>query len=788
MSQLLLGMTRPNSILRSLAACTAALSPFAGLTQVPALVSTPSGQFAGTGTKADRRFRLVPFDMNRVRLLDGIEKRRMEADRRYLRSIDIDGLLWPFRRNAGLPTPGRPFGGWESPDSEIRGTFTAHFLTACSLMVASTGDAALKTKADRVVDELAKCQTALGGRYLAAIPTSYLDRVETGKQVWAPYYVVEKLVTGLLDTYEAFDNLKALHMAEKLDGYLRERGSRLSDGQLDATMKTEYGGMAQMQYNLYAIDRNPANLAFAHRWDEASVLGPLALGHDSLSGLHANTNLPKILGAARRYETVDDPIYRRIVEYFFDRIAYHRSYATGGNNKAEFWGDPDDLAHTLVGNNQESCTTYNMLKIARTLIRWTGDPKYADFYERAYFNGILPAQRPDTGMMIYYLPLAGGDTKQWGTPRNTFWCCYCTGVESFAKLADSVYFHNSGNGLYVNLYVPTSLDWREKGLRVVQRTRFPEEPGSTLTIHAERPTAMDLKLHVPYWAGEFRVSLNGKPAKLDRATPGYASLRRIWHEGDLVRVSMPMALHTQAMPDDPNLKAVMYGPLVLAGVMEKDTPICDDLNTGYLLQNPGTKLESALKPVPGRPLTFRTVGQKKEITFVPLYEIIDQRFGVYWDVVARGSARATALKAAEEADRSRDRRVVDVVDVDAGENEKTHRLFPASSSSGAFNGRHYRDGSGFGWDLKVVPDAPMALGVTYWGDDAGNRTFDIVVNGQKIATQTLDRNRPGRLFEIEYPIPGALTANAENKVTVRFVARPGNTAGGVFAVATLRAR
>jgi DUF1680 family protein len=764
--------------LRFLLAALAGLMPVFGVAQIPPLISTPSGQFAGTGTKADPRFRLEPFDMDRVRLLDGIEKREMEADRRYLLSIDIDGLLWPFRRNAGLPTPGKPFGGWESPDSEIRGTFTAHYLTACALMYASTGDMSLKQRANLVVEELAKCQQALGGQYLAAIPTSYLDRVETGKQIWAPYYVVEKLVTGLLDAYEAFGNRKALDMAERIDGYLRGRGAKLSDGQLDATMKTEYGGMAQMQYNLY----------YAHRWDEASILGPLALEHDQLSGLHANTNLPKILGAARRYETVDDPSYKQIVEYFFDRVANHRSYATGGNNKAEFWGDPDDLAHTLVGNNQETCTTYNMLKIARTLIRWTGDPKYADFYERAYFNGILPAQRPDTGMMIYYLPLAGGDTKNWGTPRNTFWCCYCTGVESFAKLADSIYFHDAGDGLYVNLYVPSVLEWQEKGLRFVQETRFPEEPGSTLTVHAERPTSMTLNLHIPYWAKGFGVTVNGKPLKVAWGPSSYAAVHRVWHDGDVVRVSTPMALHTQAMPDDPGLKAVMYGPLVLAGVMDKDMPIADDLNTGYLLQSPKADPSDWLKPVPGKPLTFRTVGLEKDLDFVPLYAIIDQRFGVYWDLVAPGSSRAVALEAAQEVNRNRNRRLVDVVDVDEGQNEQAHRLFAGTSNSGAFNSRHFRDGSGFGWDLKIMPDAPMVLAVTYWGDDSGKRTFDVVVNGHTIATQTLNHDRPGRLFDVEYPIPAALTANADNKITVRFVAHPGDIAGGVFAVATLRSK
>ncbi len=772
---------------KTLAGCATMLLPLSGVAQTTPLRTIPSGQYVGTGTPADPRFRLEPFDMNRVRLLDGIEKREMEADRKYLHEIDVDGLLWPFRKNAGLPTPGKPFGGWESPSSEIRGTFTAHYLTACALMYGSTGDAALKAKANLVVDELAKCQTALGGRYLAAIPTSYLDRIESGKQVWAPYYVVEKLVTGLIDVYQAFGNQKALDMAERIDGYLRERGAKLTDGQLDATMKTEYGGMAQMQYNLYAIDGNPANLAYGHRWDEASILGPLALQHDSLSGLHANTNLPKILGAARRYETLNDPTYRTAVEFFWDRVANHRSYATGGNNKAEFWGDPDDLAHSLVGNNQETCTTYNMLKITRTLIRWTGDPRYADFYERAYFNGILPAQRPDNGMMIYYLPLAGGDTKNWGTPRETFWCCYCTGIESFAKLADSVYFHDAKDGLFVNLYVPTELDWKEKGVRVTQTTKFPEEAGSTLTIHAARPTAMALNLHVPYWAKGFAATVNGKSVPVTPGTTAYATIRRTWREGDVIRVTTPMTLHTQPMPDDPTLRAVMYGPLVLAGVMDGKTPIADDVNTGYLHQNAAVDPAKWLKPVPGKPLTFRTVGQPHDLTFIPLYDVIDQRFGVYWDLVSPGSPREAKLRDAEEANANRDRRVVDAVDVDDnGKSERAHNLFAGSSGAGAFNSRHYRDGSGFGWDLKIVPDAPMTLSVTYWGDDNGKRTFDIVVNGQKIATQTLEHNRPGHLFDVEYPIPASLTANAANTVTVRFVAHAGNTAGGVFGVATLK--
>jgi len=733
----------------------------------------------------DPRFKLQPFDMSQVRLLGGLEKHEMEADLRYIKSIDTDGLLYPFRHNAGLPTPGKPFGGWESQSSEIRGTFTAHYLTTLALMYKSTGDVWLKSRARYLVEELAKCQRALGGKYVAGIPTSYLDRVETGKQVWAPYYVVEKLVTGLIDVYQVFNNAHALDMAQKMSGYLRSRGAKLTDGQLDAAMHTEYGGMAMMEYNMYSIAHNRADLDYAHRFDEASILGPLALRHDSLSGLHANTNIPKILGAARRYELLDDSTYRTVVEYFWDRIANHRSYATGGDNKAEFWGDPDALAHTLVSNNQETCTTYNMLKVTRNLIRWTGDAKYADFYERAYFNGILPAQRPDTGMMIYYLPLAGGDTKNWGTPRETFWCCYCTGIESFAKLNDSIYFHDA-NGVYVNLYVPSELNWAEKGVRLTQTTRFPEEQGATFKVHLSRPSSLSLNFHVPYWADGFSATCNGKLLKVAAKPTSYFTVRRTWKDGDTVRILTPMRLHCQPMPDDPNLQAVMFGPIVLAGVMDKDTPIAEDVNTGYLSVNRRDP-SSWLKPVSGKPLTFQTTGLARSISFIPLYNVIDQRFGVYWDLVAPNSARARQLAGIEKSKRARNRRIVDEVNVDGGgEIEKSHNLFAESSNSGAFNGRHYRDGKKFGWDLKIVPDAPMTLSVTYWGDDSGARTFDILVNGQRIATETLNRNKPGHLFDIEYPIPASLTANADNKVQVRFVAHDGNMAGGVFGCATLK--
>jgi len=738
-----------------------------------------------TTQTSDPRSRLEPFELNQVRLLDGLEKREQEADRRYLKSLPVDDLMWTMRKNAGLPTPGITLGGWEAPSSEIRGTFVGHYLTTCALMFGSTSDPFFRDRANQLVDEIDRCRKAVGPTFIGAIPATYLDRVETGKPIWAPYYVVEKLITGLLDVNQTFGNKKALAMAESMAKYLRQRSAKLTDKQFVAMMRVEYGGMAQMEYNLYSIDHEKANLDFAHRWDEQAILAPLARKEDKLSGIHANTNLPKIMGAARRYELLDDHKYRELVEYFWDRVVNHHSYATGGNNKAEFWGDPDALAHSLVTNNQETCTTYNMLKITRKLIGWTGDAKYGDFYERAYINGILPVQRPDNGQMIYYMPLAGGDTKNWGTPHETFWCCYCTGIESFAKLNDSIYFHDK-DSVYVNLFVPSELTWKAKGFALTQKTDFPEAEDSTFTVHLRKPTKMAINLRVPYWTDGFHVTINGRLVPVAARKSHYMKILRPWEDGDMIRVEMPMHLHTEPMPDDPTLQAVMYGPTVLAGVMTPKTPIADDVNTGYL-RTATYDPTQWLQKKDGQ-LAFRTVGQKTNLDFVPLYDIIDQRFGVYWWMVKPGSERDRQLTAAETSTVTRNRRIVDELIVDEGPNEQAHHLQATQSGSGPFNGRHWRDGKSFSWEFKVYPDSPMTLGVTYWGDDGPPRTFDIIVNGEKIATQSLNHDRSGKLFEVEYAIPARLTANADNKIRVEFRAHEGNTAGGVFGVATMRAK
>lgn len=753
-----------------------ALGRFVG---VVILVSAAQSWVFCSDTGKPFRPAVSAFDLKDVRLGDGIFKEAQEANRRYLRELDAERLLYAFRLNAGLPSTAQPLGGWEAPSCEVRGHFIGHYLSACALMYAATGDEELKAKANYMVAELAKCQQALGGGYLSAYPASFLDRLEAmDKVTWAPLYVIHKIMAGLLDMYQLADNKQALGTLKGMAAYFKRRADKLSDSQMERMLTVEFGGMSEALHNLYGVTHNPAHLELAHRYDQAGFLGPLALERDNLSHLHGNTQIPKICGAARHYELTGDERYRTITRFFWDRIVKTRAYATGGTTLAEVWPEPNALAHTLGSNNQECCKTHNMLKVTRYLIRWTADPVYADYYEKAFFNGILGTQRADTGMLIYYVPLATGFTKQWGAPYDSFWCCYGTGIESFAKLGDSIYFHDD-QALYVNLYIASTVNWKEKGLRLEQRTQFPEEEGSSFIFHLEQPSTIGLNLHVPYWATRgLTVKVNGRQTKAEAKPTSYLRIAREWKDGDRVVVAMPMSLHVAPMPDDPELVAIMYGPLVLAGLTD---------HTAYFVGDP-TAPDTWLKRVSDSPLTFRTAGQTTDMSFVPLYRVIDEPYGVYFVATPEGSERYKRLVAEEEARRQREARVVDRVIIGDEASEKAHSLMGANTASGGAFGRHWRHcGSGgyFSYDLKVEAKGQMTLLATYWGSDVPPRKFDILVQGKVVATQELNRNRPDEFFDVEYPIPRELTEGQEH-VTVRFQPHEGNTGGGVFGLAVLR--
>ena len=592
---------------------------------------------------------LRPFDLARVRLRPGPFLDAARVNRRFLMDLGPDRLLHTFRLTAGLPSKAAPLGGWESPDNELRGHFTGHYLSACALLSASLGDGEVKARGDLMVAELAKCQQARGSGYLSAFPEEFFDRLRDGKQVWAPWYTLHKIMAGLLDMHTLAGNPQALDIVRGMAAWTGRWVRPLGDAAMARVLEREYGGMNEVLYNLAAVTGDESLRDLAHQFDHERIFAPLAAGRDELKGLHANTTVPKIIGAARRYELTGEPRSRQIAETFWRQVTARRAYATGGTSNGEGWNaDPGILSTELSGYTQESCVTYNLLKLSKHLFTWTADPACADYVERALFNGILGTQHPKDGSKLYYLPLAAGYWKLFGTPLQDFWCCTGTGSESFAKLGEYIYFQD--DGLYVNQLIASELDWKEKGVHLVQDTRFPEEDTTRLILTPDHPVRFPLRLRVPTWAKRGgSVKLNGRPLEGFAAPGGYFVLDRTWQTGDTVELTMPLSLHAQPMPDDDALVALLYGPLVLAGRLGtagltpatlRAEPTKPRTVPEYkaepvpapALRGRSDNLEEWIKPVPGRSLEFCTAGQAQDVTLVPLSTVFDERYAVYWRV------------------------------------------------------------------------------------------------------------------------------------------------------------
>ena len=609
--------------------------------------------------------KLQPFNITQVRLLEGRLKTAQETNLRYLLSLEPDRLLYTFRKNAGLDAPGEPLGGWEGPNVEVRGHFIGHYLSACALIYASTGDDRLLQRGNLMVAEIAKCQQALGGQYLSAFPESFWDRLESGKNLpWAPYYTMHKVMAGLCDQHTLCANEQALEMMKGMAAYFAKRTEKYSHEEWNRILdKTEEGGFCEALWNLYGITGDPTHRALAEKFEKSSFLDSLARGVDNLTNRHGNTHIPLVVGAMRRYELLKDPHYEYLSEFFWDRVITARSFATGGSTNAEMWGEPFKLASTLSRSNHETCKTYNMLRLTRHLLCTTADPDFGDYYERAFFNGILGTQEPDSGMLEYYVPQDSGFQRVFGTACDAFWCCTGTGVESYSKLADSIYFHDA-NSLYVNLFIPSRVAWTEQGVTVEQRTSFPEEAGTTLAIKLATPAEFGLKLRIPAWAGPgVKVTVNGEPFQTTAVPGTWMSIKRLWKDGDQVKAELPMRLYARPLPDDPNLEAFMYGPVVLAGVVDDQPnrppvvaseaippmPDAEKARKAWFFLAETADDLSWLRPVDGKPLTFVSTAQPFTITFKPFNMIVGERYGLYWPVIPENSDRHALLAKQNQA-------------------------------------------------------------------------------------------------------------------------------------------
>jgi DUF1680 family protein len=750
-----------------------------------------------------------PFPLADVRLLDGPFRDAMLRDQKYLLSLDPDRLLRNFRVNVGLPTDAKPYGGWEAPNCELRGHSLGHYLSALSLMYASTGDARFKQRADYIVGVLAQCQSnapAAGFHegYLSAFPESFIDRVEQSKPVWAPWYTLHKILAGLLDANRQCGNEPALAVAEKMADWVKFRVDHISPEQMQKSLNEEHGGMNEALANLYAVTGNTNYLALSAAFNHAKILDPLARGEDRLNGVHANTQIPKIIGATREYEFTGDPKYLTIADTFWDSVALRRSYAIGGHSDHEHFFPTNEFARHLSPETAETCNTYNMLKLTRELFALRPDAAKMDFYERGLYNDILASQDPDTGMMTYFMSLKPGHFKIYSTPENSFWCCTGTGMENHAKYADTIYFHDA-NSLWVNLFIASELNWAEKGISVRQETKFPERDTTVLKFKAEKPVTLALKIRHPAWAtGGMKISVNGKRQKIESAAGSYATVEREWRDGDTVEIRLPMKLHTEYLPDTTNEIALLYGPIVLAGELGTNGMPARLTANGQgdfnrvadpsvpMFATTSDQLVKHVKPVRGQPLTFRTdgIGRPADVTLIPFYEMHHQRYSVYWKLISEADwqEHAAQIAAADARRMAEEARVVDVVRPGEQQSETDHKLAGGDTQTGEFNGHKWRHANDwFSYEVKVLPGEPQQLVATFWGGEAGTREFDILVDGKVVGTEKLDNNQPGEFFDVAFPLAPELT-RGKSSVTVKFAAHPGNFAGGVFGLRVVRGK
>src|SRR2546425_1438260 len=615
-----------------------------------------------------------PLPLAAVRLTGGPLKHAQDLDASYLLKLEPDRMMAYYRKRAGLEPKAEGYGGWDGDGRNLTGHIGGHYLSAVSLMYAATGDSRFKERADYIVKEMKEVQDKNGDGYLGALQDAQgqdgrkkFSEVAAGNirssffdlnGLWSPWYTLHKTYAGLRDAYRYTGNRTALELEIKFATWAESILLKLDEAQTQKMLNTEFGGMNEVLADLYADTGDKRWLNLSHHFDHHAVIDPLARREDRLAGLHGNTQVPKLLGILARYIYTGDQSDGTAAEFFWDAVALHHSYVTGGHGKDEYFGPPDKLAERVDGRTDESCNVYNMLKMTRRLFAIHPDIKYAEFEERALFNHVLGSIDPEDGRTCYMVPVGRGVRHEYQDMFRDFTCCVGSGMESHGLHGDGIYYE-SGDRLWVNLYVPSTATWKSAGVELAMDTSFPEGDSATLKMTLRKPRQFTLSIRRPSWAGEgFVVKISGKSVKELSAPGSYVELKRAWKSGDTVALLLPKTLREEPMPDNPNRAALMWGPLVLAGDLgpepERRSWQTASIASFVTAERP---LNGWLQPVPGKPGNFRSTragrnldGREQESDFVPFYRLVRRAYALYWDIYTPdGWSSKTEELAAEQA-------------------------------------------------------------------------------------------------------------------------------------------
>jgi len=786
----------------------------------------------------------MPLPLSDVRLTGGPLKNAQALDAEYLLKLDPDRMFFYLRQRAGLkPKAEEGYGGWDGAGRQLTGHIAGHYLSAISYMWAATGDQRFKDRVDYVVNEFKEVQDAQGDGYIGALMATAprvrgtnnaaagtnsaasgtnapvrrrnnqalvdgkirfedLSRgvIQSGgfdlNGMWSPWYVEHKIFAGLRDAYRLTGNRTALDVEVKFAGWVDGILSPLTPEQIQRMLATEFGGMNEVMADLYADTGDPRWLKATGYFEHHAIIDPLAKRDDILGGKHGNTNIPKVLGDLMRYVYAGDKTDGDAARFFWDQVVYHHSFATGGHGHDEYFGPPDKLNNIVDGRDDESCNVYNMLKMTRVLFALHPDDKYAEFQERALFNHVLASIDPQDGRTCYMVPVGHGVTHEYQDMFESFTCCVGTGMENHALHGYGIYYE-SGDKLWVNFYTPSTASWKTAGATLNVQTDFPEGGYVSIKVSVPAKKNFTLALRRPSWAGDqFVVAVNGK---LQRKLPppgNYVEVNRTWKDGDTVELTLPKQLHKEALPDNPDRVALMWGPLVLAGDLGPEERRGRGRRAGGAEGTPvfvaaDRPVADWVKMTAKDSGEFHTsgVGEPNDVRLVPFYRLPRRTYEIYWDLYTPEQWEKTSGALAIEQEKQHKLELATVGFAQPGEMqpERDYNEQGEDTQPDRVMGRAARRGTKwFSFDLPVDPAHPMSVVVTYYSDEWRRRTFDILADGQRIGQQVVEKGGAPHFFDAEYSVP-ADVVKGKQKVTIRFEATEGNEIAAVFGVRMIRA-
>jgi len=728
------------------------------------------------------------FPLNKVHLSESVFSKAMQTDEKYILSMDADRLLAPYLKEVGLKPKKENYPNWEN--TGLDGHIGGHYISALALMYASTGDVKVKQRLDYMLDELERCQNLSGNGYLSGVP----DGKKIWKEIadgniraatfglndrWVPLYNIHKIYSGLRDAYWYAGSEKAKRMLIKLTDWMADEVSGLSDDQIQDMLRSEHGGLNEVFADVYDITKNLKYLKLAHRFSHLAILNPLLIQEDKLTGIHANTQIPKVIGFKRIADLENNTEWSNAADFFWNNVTQKRSAIIGGNSVSEHFNPINDFSGMIKSTEgPETCNTYNMLKLSKELYATNPKSSYVDYYERALYNHILSTQNPEKGGFVYFTPMRPGHYRVYSQPETSFWCCVGSGMENHAKYGEMIYAY-SDEDLYVNLFIPSVLKWSEKKLVLRQENNFPENSSTKLVFDVASKSNINLKLRAPEWANasEITISVNGKNVNVPVDAEGYLTIKRKWKKGDVIEMKMPMHLSAEQLPDHSDYFAFKYGPIVLAakyGKENQDGLFADDSRGGHIAHGPqiplneiptilgsSTSVLSHLENINGKDMTFKLKGLYPQNKFssglelVPFYKIQEERYIIYFPQANQDKIEMIQKQKAKEEEEIRklDNITTDKIQLGEQQPESDHFIDSKDSNTGYMEDRHFREAKGwFSYQMRNRDKNAKYLYLLYF-DANNNRTLNAEINGIKVISKNFDGKLGSSSQSLLIPIP-----------------------------------